>query len=155
MFLKKKVLQICCMNGNDTKKQLIIFGLILLLLIVSFSGCTQPTQPKNEQSDYTKLIVGTWNFDPNDLRNNKSHPLYNEGSINFFSNGSFTTNSGMKGNYSILMNVDGKNYLEMNDYVFVLFIGYSGSNPSDPSTWIITMYINETTRDSKIIYHKE
>jgi hypothetical protein len=142
------------------KKEIALIGIFFtLIFIIGLTGCTE--QKNNEDEwNLNELILGTWKSDPTDWRNNKSHTLYQATTINFFSDKNFTSNTNLKGQYSI-ESIGEDNFLKLmiqpsNERLYFRIVMFnSGGNPDDPSTFIKSMYITEPNSESTITYFKE
>jgi hypothetical protein len=77
------------------KKQLIIGGVIIVLLMLGFSGCFEDSNKDKENgvSPEAKLFIGTWKTSPYDVYENGTR--YNETASNstFYTNGTMGSES--------------------------------------------------------------
>ncbi len=114
----------------DTNKKLIILGMAVLLLAVGLSGCTTRLSPEMNIDD---RFVGTWEGE-DELGDNVS--------IIYFSDGTFNTNYGERGEYELK---DEKLVMIVmtGDLKAVLTYNYAFSN--DNTTLSLTeLSVNET-----------
>jgi hypothetical protein len=117
------------------KKQLAVLGILVLLLCIGFSGCTQDKSPNNDITNADKNnFVGSW-------RNNSyvQGSLWSSIPMDLFSNGSCTYN-----NVSGLWDIK-DNKLVLNFTSYEVSYGYVFSNNYSTLALIFTSSTGETS----------
>ncbi len=84
-------------GGKVIKKQLVILGIIILLLIVGLSGCEDEDTSQNDIGNIERIILGSWKWVETIITIDGNTTSYNDTEFvticTFYDNGTYKTES--------------------------------------------------------------